>query len=208
MGLWNFLNLSTTCPCINLRGHYFTPGFLTPKMHSFLCNSPSELKWPQEPLSKLGKQSHHISHPQKQNSMQSAQCPAYTNHHPALSYLLSEKVEKHLPNGRRGQGIVHPVSLCNRLTVEPGESFEVYQDGIFQSTTVDSSATAAWTDYLALLERITPSYLVWNHFMASSLVRRWGNPTLPTWTWKLIKKLSDEIATVQCWRNRHQIRHL
>ena len=60
-------------------------------------------------------------------AMQPVQCPTYTNHHPALSYLLSEKVEKHLPNGRRGQGIVHPVSLCNRLTVEPGESFEVYQ---------------------------------------------------------------------------------
>ena len=36
------------------------------------------------------------------------------------------------------------------------------------------------TIYLALLDRMTSSYLVWNLFMASSLVRRWGYPTCPT----------------------------
>jgi len=29
------------------------------------------------------------------------------------------------------------------------------------------------------LLRITPSYLVWNHFMASSLTSLWGNPMVP-----------------------------
>ena len=59
---------------------------------------------------------------------------------------------------------------------------EVNQDGIFQVGESINSRNLSGADYLALLERITPSYLVWNHFMASSLVRRWGKPTLPTCT--------------------------
>ena len=33
--------------------------------------------------------------------------------------------------------------------------------------------------YFALLFRMIPSYFCWNHFMASSLVRRWMKPILP-----------------------------
>lgn len=33
--------------------------------------------------------------------------------------------------------------------------------------------------YFALLLSMIPSYFCWNHFIASSFVRRWGNPTFP-----------------------------
>ena len=80
----------------------------------------------------------------------------------------------------RELSILPVLSLCNRSTVELSHIQVINQDGIFQvaGTTVEISSTKVI--YLALLERITPSYLVWNHFMASSLVRRWGKPTLPT----------------------------
>ena len=78
---------------------------------------------------------------------------------------------------------------------------EVNQDGIFQVGESINSRNLSGADYLALLERITPSYLVWNHFMASSLVRRWGKPTLPTCTWWELMRHSWLTSVYSCWWN-------
>lgn len=43
----------------------------------------------------------------------------------------------------------------------------------------ESKLELAATAYFALPVRMIPSYFCWNHFMASSFVRRWMKPILP-----------------------------
>lgn len=51
---------------------------------------------------------------------------------------------------------------------------------IYRQCTCSSRSSAQNTPvYLALVLRITPSYFCWNHFIASSLVRRCWKPTWP-----------------------------